>query len=80
MYWAAEVSKFNTQKEREDFLKGYGFEDKRIEVITHLCVYWLPKRMYQLSNRLLNAAYKDLPNNTTRTMFKIGIHNLRNKR
>ena len=64
----------NVHGVREDFLREYGFEEKRIETITHLAVAWLPQRMYMLSNRLLNLAYHDLPNDTARTMFRVGIH------
>jgi len=80
LYWAGKASEFNTQKEREDFLREYGFEEKRIETITHLAVAWLPQRMYMLSNRLLNLAYHDLPNDTARTMFRVGIHSYKKKK
>jgi len=79
LYWANEVSAFNTHKERQDYLKQFEFSQGHIDAITHLCVFWLPKRMHGLPNRLLNAAYKDLPNDTARTTFRIGIENMRKK-
>jgi|TARA_R100000005_G_C5000855_1_gene207829 hypothetical protein len=79
-YWAMQVAQKNTHAERVQFLKDNGFtNEKRIDVICHLSTYWLPPRMYNLPNRLLNAAYKDLPCDTTKTIFKVGVSALRKK-
>ena len=79
-YWAKEVAQYNTHKERMQFLLDKGFEERRAETIVHLATYWLPERMWNLSNRLLNAAYRDLPNDTCRTMFAIGIKQKRKEK
>ena len=53
--------------------------DQRIDTILHLAVSFLPSRMYKLPNKLIAAAWKDLPNDTTRTMFAIGIKSMKRK-
>jgi len=80
LYWAEKSSQYNTQAEREAYLKDCGFTNQqRIDCILHLAVSYLPKRMYQLPNKLIAAAWKDLPNDTTRTMFAVGIKSLKRK-
>tara|TARA_R100000935_G_C2819472_1_gene158995 strand:+ start:842 stop:1111 length:270 start_codon:yes stop_codon:yes gene_type:complete len=81
MYWSSEASNLNTHKERVQFLKDNGISDpQRIDTILHLTVSFLPGRMHKLPRKLIIAAWRDLPNDTARTMFAIGIKNLQRKK
>tara|TARA_R100001244_G_C5134998_1_gene126641 strand:+ start:207 stop:530 length:324 start_codon:yes stop_codon:yes gene_type:complete len=80
MYWSSKASNYNTHAERVAFLKKNGItSDQRIDTILHLAVSFLPSRMYRLPNKLITTAWKDLPSDTARTMFAIGIKNLKKK-
>ena len=80
MYWSSKASNFNTHAERVQFLKDNGIVDpQRIETILHLAVSFLPNRMHKLPRKLIIAAWRDLPNDTTRTMFSIGIKSYKRK-
>jgi hypothetical protein len=79
-YWAAQSAEYYTHAERVEYLKQQGFtSEQRIDCILHLAVSYLPKRMYQLPNKLIAAAWKDLPDDTTRTIFAVGIKALKRK-
>jgi len=78
MYWSSKASNFNTHAERVQFLKDNGISNpQRIDTILHLAVSFLPSRMHRLPRKLIIAAWHDLPNDTVRTMFSIGIKNLK---
>ena len=80
MYWSSEASNFNTHAERVQFLKNNGITNlQRIDTILHLAVSFLPSRMYKLPRKLIIAAWRDLPNDTARTMFAIGIKSIKRK-
>jgi len=45
----------------------------------HLAVSYLPARMFNLPNKLIAAAWHDLPNDTAKTMFAVGIKSYKRK-
>jgi hypothetical protein len=45
----------------------------------HLAVSFLPQRMHKLSNKEIAAAWHDLPDNTKKTMFAVGIKGYKKK-
>ena len=80
MYWAEQAAQYNTQAEREAYLKSEGFTNQqRIDCILHLAVSYLPGRMFNLPNKLIAAAWHDLPNDTAKTMFAVGIKSFKRK-
>tara|TARA_R100001510_G_scaffold45324_1_gene41990 strand:- start:597 stop:863 length:267 start_codon:yes stop_codon:yes gene_type:complete len=80
LYWAAEASKYDTHAQRREFLESCGFTNKqRIDLILHLSVSFLPKRMHNLPNKVIADAWHDLPDNTKKTMFAVGIKGYRKK-
>lgn len=80
LYWATQASAYNTHAERKSFLQDSGFTNStRIDCILHLAVSYLPKRMHKLSNKIIADTWHDLPDNTKKTMFAIGIKGYKRK-
>ena len=80
LYWANRASKHNLHAEREKFLRDSGFtNESRIDLILHLAVAFLPQRMHKLSNKIISEVWHDLPDDTKKTMFAIGIKGYRKK-
>tara|TARA_Y100001938_G_scaffold113620_1_gene155924 strand:+ start:472 stop:741 length:270 start_codon:yes stop_codon:yes gene_type:complete len=80
LYWAQRISKHNMHEDRKQHLIDAGFiDEQRIELILHLSVSFLPQRMHKLSNKIISATWHDLPDNTKKTMFAVGIKGYRNK-
>ena len=80
LYWAERVSAYNMHEERKQHLIDAGFtNEQRIEFILHLSVNFLPQRMHKLSNKVISATWHDLPDDTKKTMFAIGIKGYRKK-
>tara|TARA_R100000149_G_C5852647_1_gene120913 strand:+ start:30 stop:305 length:276 start_codon:yes stop_codon:yes gene_type:complete len=78
-HWSSEASKFNTYKERIQFLLDQGFSQERADTLEYLSVYWMPKRVYRFESKYLNAMYKDLKHHNQKIAFKVGVHKLRKK-
>ena len=78
-HWGSEASKFNTYKERIQFLLDQGFNQKRADTIEYLSVYWMPNRVYKFEPKYPNAMYKDLKHHNQKIAFQVGVHKLRKK-
>ena len=78
LYWAEQASAYNTQAERKSYLEKAGFTNStRIDCILHLAVSYLPKRMHKLPNKIIADTWHDLPDDTKKTMFAVGIKGYR---
>ena len=80
LYLAEKASAYNTHAQRKKFLEDSGFTNmQRIDCILHLSVSYLPKRMHKLPNKIIGDTSHDLPDNTKKTMFAIGIKGYKRK-